>query len=263
MHCLFSTGIHGDVAAYGGGILGGGIHGKHQPSRISELRHPSGHHARLCAYGGYGFAAPWQVAELGRSKRIQLLGIDDRRLRMQRYASAGVAGTAAARNDGQAQLDAGVDHAGHLGLTVGGNDDAGIFHPPVRGIGHVRNPGHTVKQNVVASRDPGEPLTDAPSQLSLPPQPFLEALHSGARRVCELDGQRVLLGPHQDLVESMMQGMNQRGTPLGVLQQIVLDKGVSLHDPHVTKHFEEHAGRASGATLAAEHVQHLPHGLAE
>ena len=43
-HGLLAAGVHGDVAADGGGILGGGVHGEGEPMGIRQVGDPAGHH---------------------------------------------------------------------------------------------------------------------------------------------------------------------------------------------------------------------------
>ncbi len=49
---------------------------------------------------------------------VELLGVDYRGACIQRHSAAGVAGAAAARDDGQIQVDAGLYDRGYFGLVV-------------------------------------------------------------------------------------------------------------------------------------------------
>ena len=62
--------------------------------------------------------------------------------------------------------------------------------------------------------------------------------------------------PH--LGQAVVQGFHQQAAALGVVQQVVLQVGIALHHPDVAQHLVEHAGRAAGAALLAQPVQHLP-----
>jgi hypothetical protein len=80
---------------------------------------------------------------------FELFGVDDRALPRQRDRAAGVAGAAAARDDGQAQFDAGLDQAGHFGFGVGREDHERVFDAPVGGVGDVRDAREAVELDVV------------------------------------------------------------------------------------------------------------------
>ena len=67
----------------------------------------------------------------------------------QRNRAAGVAGAAAARDDGQAELDAALDQAGHLVLGVRRQHDERILDAPVGRVGHVRDARQAVELDVV------------------------------------------------------------------------------------------------------------------
>ena len=60
-----------------------------------------------------------------------------------------------------------------------------------------------------------------------------------------------------------MQRLDQLGAAARVVEQVVLQVGVALHDPDVAQHLVEHARRAAGAALAAQEAEHLPGALAE
>ena len=78
--------------------------------------------------------------------------------------AAGVAGAAAARDDGQAEFDAALDQAGHLGLGVGRQHDEGVLDPPVGRVGHVRDARQAVELDVVLRRDAAQHARGAPAQ---------------------------------------------------------------------------------------------------
>jgi hypothetical protein len=80
---------------------------------------------------------------------LELLGVDHRALPRERDRAAGVAGAAAARDDGQAQLDAALHQAGHLGLGVGREHHERVLDAPVGGVGHVRHARQAVELDVV------------------------------------------------------------------------------------------------------------------
>ena len=99
---------------------------------------------------GCGMAGDGDDLDLGHG--LELLGVDHRALPGQRDRAAGVAGAAAARDDGQAQLDAALDQPGHLGLGVGGQHHERVLDAPVGGVGHVRDARQAVELDVVLGR---------------------------------------------------------------------------------------------------------------
>ena len=62
-----------------------------------------------------------------------------------------------------------------------------------------------------------------------------------------------------DLAEAMAQRLDQRIAATRIIEQVVLQVGIPLDHPDVAEHFVQHAGGASGAPLAAQFVEHLPH----
>ena len=51
--------------------------------------------------------------------------------------------------------------------------------------------------------------------------------------------------------------------PARVVEQVVLQVRIALHDPDVAEHLVQHARRAAGAALAAQQAEHLPGARAE
>ena len=60
-----------------------------------------------------------------------------------------------------------------------------------------------------------------------------------------------------------MQRLDQQPAPPRVLDEIVLQVRIALHDPDVAEHFVQHARRTAGAALAAQLVQDAPRGRAQ
>ena len=106
-HGLLAAGIHGDIAADGASILRGGIHGKGEPMLCRQLGDASRDDAGSAAYGRYLSIDARQDGLLNCREALQLLCIDDGGAGIQRHGRAGVAGAAAARDDGQTAADAG------------------------------------------------------------------------------------------------------------------------------------------------------------
>ena len=61
-----------------------------------------------------------------------------------------------------------------------------------------------------------------------------------------------------DFVEAVAQGFDQRAAAVAVGEQIVLQVGVALHNPHVSQHLVEHPCGAAGYTLGAQRIERLP-----
>ena len=66
-----------------------------------------------------------------------------------------------------------------------------------------------------------------------------------------------------DFVQAVMQRLDQQAPTLRIVDQVVLQVRIALHDPDVAQHFVQHARRAAGAALAAQLVENLPHRLAQ
>jgi hypothetical protein len=66
-----------------------------------------------------------------------------------------------------------------------------------------------------------------------------------------------------DLAQPVLQRLDQRGAPLRVVEQVVLQERVALDHPHVAEHLVQHPCRAAGAALGAQLVDDPPALLAE
>ncbi len=199
-----------------------------------------------------------QVAHLHRAQRLELFGVDDRSLVGERHRAAGVAGAAAARDDGQPQFDQPGHQPGHLGFAVRGQHHEGIFHPPVGGVGDMRDARQAVEPDVVAPGDAGQAAQDARAQAGGVGKPGLEFAHRALGCSQQLPHQFVALAPHLDLVQAMPQRVDQHLSPLGVVEQVVFQIGIAPHHPDVAQHLEQHACRAPGLAFAAQRVEHVP-----
>ena len=60
---------------------------------------------------------------------------------------------------------------------------------------------------------------------------------------------RTYAGSQFDFVQAMEQRFDQLAAAFGVLEEIVLEKGVAVDDPKISQHLVQHAGRAAGAAL--------------
>ena len=173
-HRLLATGVHGDIAAYGGGVLGGGVHGEDQPGCLSDLRHPTGDGAGAAVDAGVVALHFGQGAPLDRGDGVQFFSVDDGTPGVQGYRRTRISGAAAAGDEVQAALQAGADDGGDLGLRVRGDDDKGHLHPPVGGVGGMGDPRQATEIQGVAAGDALEGLA------YLPP-PALQRHQPGAK----------------------------------------------------------------------------------
>ena len=160
-HRLLAAGVHGDVATNATGVGAGRVAGPDQPGVFGRFHRAPRDDARFAFDDAVWLAvvgATGQRLKTHRGQRLQLLGVDHRRQPRQRNRAAGVTGTAATRNDGEAELDAAFDQAKNLVLAVGMQHHEGVLHTPVSRIGHVRHTGEAVKGDVVLVGDAAEHL---------------------------------------------------------------------------------------------------------
>jgi hypothetical protein len=188
----------------------------------------------------------------------QLLGVDHRRARVQRHGAAGVAGAAAARDDGQAQGDAVAHQRRHFGLGIGRQHDEGIFDAPVGGVGHMRDAGQAVEADVVAAGVAGQGLERPGAHGAGVVEPALEVAHRVLGRRQEARHALVSVAPLVDFAQAMAQGLDQRFAPFAVAQQVVFQVGIAPHHPDVAQHLVKHARRAAGDALRAQLGQRRP-----
>ncbi len=263
-HGLFAAGVHGDVAADARGLDRRGIDGKDKARRLGCLGHALGDHARFRPHGGHGFVQTGQLHHLHGGDGVQLLGVDDHAAPGQRNRPAGVTGAAPTGDDSQLQLDAALHQGGHFHLGIGRQDDEGVFHAPVGGVGHVADARHAVELDVVLVRQLAQRLAHLLAQLAGLGEHALELLHRPLGRLHQLAHQGVTLGIFLRLAallhlgQPVAHGLHQLAAPLAAVQQIVLQIGVALHHPDVAQHLVQHAGRTARAPLRAQPLQHLP-----
>ena len=199
-----------------------------------------------------------QALDFNRPQIDQLFGVDHHRQRIQRYRAAGVAGAAAARNDGQAQLDARTHQWRHFCFRVRRQHDKRIFDAPVGGIGDMRDPRQSVKTDVVLAGVTGQHLERLLAQDSGFLEPALERMHGDFRGGQQARDAIVAVAALVDFMQAMAQRLHQRLAPLAIAQQVVFEIGVAPHHPDIAQHFVEHARRAPGDTLAAQFRQRRP-----
>ncbi len=240
------------------GLGRGRVDREDEAGALGGVGHALRHHAGLGPDGGHRLGMAGQRDELDLGHGLELLGVDDRALPGQRDGAAGVAGAAAARDDGQAQLDAALHQAGHLGLGVGREHDERVLDAPVGGVGHVRDARQAVELDVVlggvaaaaraASGGAGRRSRGSCAS---------KALDGRARGCQQLAHQRVALARRRRGVRRFStspsrwcRASTSSARRLRVVQQVVLQVGIALHDPDVAQHLVQHAGRAAGAALA-------------
>ena len=90
---------------------------------------------RLAGQGAWYIAR--QLDHFALAHGFEFFGVDDGTLPGQRNCPAGVAGAAAAGNDGQAQFNAALDQTRQFGFGIRGQYHKRVFNPPVGGIGHM------------------------------------------------------------------------------------------------------------------------------
>ena len=257
-HGLLAARIHGDVAADAGGVGRGRVAGEHQAGLVGTVHDAAGDHAGAGADRRIGPVDSRQHGLLDRAHVDQLLGVDHRRLRRQRHGAAGVAGAAAARNDGQAKLDAAAHQRRDFRLGIRRQHHERVFDAPVGGVGDMRDAGEAVEADVVAARVLAQQLPDLPAQGLGFVEPALETGHCRVRGDQQRRHRLVAGAALVDFRQPVAQRADQRGPTRRVGEQVVLEVGVAAHYPDVAQHFVEHARRAAGDALAAQLVQHRP-----
>jgi hypothetical protein len=260
---LLAAGVHRDIAADAAGVGRGRIDGEHQAALGGGVRDAARHHAGFGENGCNGVRQPRQAGALDAGQALELLGVDDGRQRSQRQRAPGVAGSAAARNDGQTQLDARADQRRYLDFAVGNQYDERVFDAPVGRVGDVRDPGVGVEADVVgASVSPQGAQRAAPERFPFP-EVALECLDRAARGFQQLSDpleERPVVGiaAAVDGVQPMVQRLDELGAAAAGLEQVVLKVRIAPHDPDVAEHLVEHAGRTAGAPLGPQFLDDAP-----
>ncbi len=269
-HGFLAAGIHGDIAADAGSIRGSRIHSKYAASSIRRFHDPASHDACCAMNGGHRLRQAGQQHRFHRTEGFQLLGVDHCGKLVERYRAAGITSAAAARDDGESEFDASLYERLHLSLGIGIEHHEGILDAPVGGVGHMRHPRQAVECNIVAPRYACQPAQDFTPQLRGFLEIALEFVHRFVRRGEQLrdfaghvGGLFAFAAAQFDLVQAVAQRLDQSIAAPWIVQHVVLQVGIAVDDPDVAEHFIEHACRTSGATLAAQFVQHLPHRGAE
>ena len=211
-----------------------------------------------------------QCEHLDLAEILQLLRIYDCGQFVEGDRAARVARAATARNDSKTKFDTGQHQSLHFLFGVGIQDHEGILDPPVGRIGHVGYARQAVEGDVVAPGDAGQAAQRLFPQLRGLVEIALEVIHRAMGRgeqLRDFSGNAVLVvavpAALFDLAQAMAQGFDQRTAAARIVEQVVLQVRIALDHPDIAQHFVEHAGGTSGAALAAQLVEHLPHRRAE
>ncbi len=66
------------------------------------------------------------------------------------------------------------------------------------------------------------------------------------------------LAPLAHFAQPVVQGLDELPAPFRIVDEIVLQEGIAVHDPDIAQHFIEHAGRTAGAAFRAQFIQQIP-----
>ena len=127
----------------------------------------------------------------------------------------------------------------------------------------MRDARERIEAHVVGARVPFEQSTCAFAQLHGAREILGELVHALASRLQQLADLAVALdvcriAPPLHFVEAVMQSLDEQPATPRVLDEIVLQVRIALHDPDVAEHFVQHARRTPSATLAAQLIQDAP-----
>jgi hypothetical protein len=266
---FFAARVHGHVAADARGLGGRGVDREHVAGALGGVGHALGDDAGFGPDGGHGVVEAGQRNQLDLGHGLELLGVDDHALPGERDRAAGVAGAAAARDDGEAQLDAALDEQGHLGLGVRAQHHEGIFDAPVGGVGDVRDAREAVELDVVLGREAAQYARGLAAQGRHVAKGGVEGrdgLADKAREFAhELVARQVAVGGAAllDFGQAVPERIDQLAAAARVVEQVVDEVGVALDHPDVAEHFVEHARRPAGAALGAQGLEQFPAALAQ
>ena len=265
-HGLLAARVHGDIAAYAGGLDGGRVHGKHETAALGRIGHSLGHHTGFGVDRGHFVIHAGDHAHLDFAQRFELFGVDDHRTPCQRNSTTRISGAASTGNNGQAQLDTALDQTGHLGFGVGRQNDEWVFDAPVGRVGHMGHARQTVEFDIVLGGVGAQRLLHTAAQLLGLHKRGVEFMHGTMRSIHQLTHQTIThwvfvgLAALVDLGQTVLQCLDQRLAALGIVDQVVLQIGIALHNPDIPQHLIEHACRSPRATFLTQLVEHIPHG---
>ncbi len=151
----------------------------------------------------------------------------------------------------------------NLRLGIGREHQERQLDPPVGRVRDVSDPGIGVEADVVGARVLEQRAPRPLAQCDHVREMSGEALHGGARGRQQLRdlGRAALVGGIAALLhftQPVVQGLDELGAALRIVDQVVLQEGVPIHHPDVAQHFVQHARRSAGAPLRAQLVEQLP-----
>ena len=172
---------------------------------------------------------------------------------------------------GPRRLDPTDDERRHLFLGVRVENDERVLHAPVGRVGDVRDARVAVEADVVAPRVARERTQHLLAQRGGVVEELCEAVDRGMRgfdeprdlRVALRVLRRAFLAPLLDFAQAVMQCVDQRAAPLRIVEQVVLQVRIALHDPDVAQHLVQHPGRPARTTLCTQLIEDLPDRCAE
>jgi hypothetical protein len=265
-HRLLAARVHGDVAADARRVGGRGIDREHEALLLGRFHHALCDDAGAAADHRARLGEPGQDCLLDGRVAVELLDVDHRGVAVERDRPARVTGAAAARDDGEAQVDQRLHDRRALLLRVGVHDDEGIFHAPVGGVRHVRHARHAVELDVVLARDGHEPARDLAPQAARLGELVLEGIDRGARGV---DQVRDAVAPALvgaalvDLAQAVAHRVHQHVEAPRAVEEVVLQVRVAAHRPDVAQDLVEHACGAPRHALLAQLLEGAPRVLAQ
>ena len=146
---LFAACVDRDIAADAGRVRRRRVDGEHEAGGFGGIGDAPCHDAGAGRDRHDRGPEPGQVSGNHGPERLQLLGVDDGAHGRERHGASRVAGPTTARDDRQAEFNAGAHKPGYLRLAVRMKDHERIGDAPVGCIGDVRYPGKRVETDVV------------------------------------------------------------------------------------------------------------------
>ncbi len=267
-HRFLAAGIHRNVAADAARVGRCRIDREYEAVALGKFADASGDDAGLGEHDRAFDLRARQSEPFDGTQAFELLGIDHRAPGRERHGTPGVPRAAAARDHVEAELDALAHQMRNLRLGIRGEHHERQLDPPVGRVGDVSNPRIGVEADIVGARVLEERPPRTLAQRDHLRKVGGESIHGGARGRQQLrDFRRAALlagiAALFDFVQPVVQGVDELGAALRIVDQIVLQEGVPVHHPDVAQHFVEHARRSAGAPLRAQLDQQLPGGLAE
>ena len=170
-------------------------------------------------------------------ERLEFFGIDHRGEFIERHGAAGVAGAAAARDDGELQFDTGAHQRGDFFLGIGMQHHERIFHAPVGCVRDVGDARQSVELDVVAAGDAAQIAQCTFAQLQGLFEFFSELIDRSPGQFQQAFHLLIVLAAFIDGIQPVAQRADQCFAPLAIAQQVVLQIRVARHHPDVAQDF--------------------------